>query len=404
MNNRLFVECATTRERKYGEHAHGDTALSRKTDDGRIISVLSDGLGSGIKAGVLSTLSATMMMRCLEHRMDPVAAARSIMRTLPVCSERKIAYATFSLSEVSPSGSVRVVEYDNPPFLFLRGPSEVPVETREQLLPQSARGKAKTLRHPPRLRDSSLEAKTGDRIVMLSDGVTQAGMGSRVHPLGWGRPALLRFVRSLIVDCPDISANKLAERVVSAALSKDCGKAADDITCSVLFFRPPRKLLIVSGPPFHKDNDLELSHAVATFEGKRIVCGGTTAQILSRSWNEPLTVDMRKASTGLPPTATLKGVDLVTEGILTLGALARILVEQDPEQQGEVPDGPWPAVGIFATILDSDIIEFIVGTRINEAHQDPRMPVELEIRRNVIKQIATILKDRYLKEVHVRFL
>ena len=54
-------------------------------------------------------------------------------------------------------------------------------------------------------------------------------------------------------------------------------------------------------------------------------------------------------------------------------------------------------------MLESDIVEFLVGTRINEAHQDPNVPVELDLRRNIVRRITHLLESRYLKETSVRF-
>jgi hypothetical protein len=54
--------------------------------------------------------------------------------------------------------------------------------------------------------------------------------------------------------------------------------------------------------------------------------------------------------------------------------------------------------------MNADVIHFLVGTCVNIAHQDPNLPVELEIRRNVIKKIIRILEEKFLKQVKVQYL
>lgn len=386
----VFLECAFAQERKSGELACGDTFVSHKCQDGRLIAVLSDGLGSGVKAGVLSTLTATMALRCMERRVPIEQTARTIMRTLPVCKERQISYATFSIVEVSPGGEVRVLEYDSPPFVCT---SQEPLSRRTV----GGDGRAGALR------ESRFQASANDRIVVFSDGISQSGMGSRLHPLGWGGSAVDQTVRSLVAAQPTTSAARLSRQLVQTALANDAHQARDDITCGVLYFRKPRSLLIVSGPPFNAARDQELAQRVRDFAGHTIICGGTTAGIVARHLGRSIQVQMPRKAMALPPASRMEGVSLVSEGILTLGAVAAWLDSSPPGQQ-HLGGAPEPADRILELILDSDIIHFVVGTRINDAHQDPSMPVELEIRRNVVKKIAQILGSRYLKETHVEFI
>lgn len=385
MSGRIFVECAFAQERKHGELACGDSFLSLKCADGRLIAVLSDGLGSGVKAGVLSTLTATMAMRCVERRVPLEQTARTIMRTLPVCAERRISYATFSIVEVSPDQEVRVLEYDSPPFVRAAGGKPAPASQQGPL------------------RESRFRAEEGDRVVVFSDGVSQSGMGSRLYPLGWGNPAVGREVLRQVAECPSASAAQMSRRLVQRALRNDSGRALDDITCGVLHFRSPRRLLVVSGPPFDAQRDGELAALVRDFDGRVVLCGGTTAGIVGRRLGRDIAVQLPRRARELPPSSVMDGVELVSEGILTLGAVAAWLESARPGRESE-RRAPEPADRIIELLLDSDIIRFVVGTRINDAHQDPTMPVELEIRRNVVKKIAGILGERYLKETHIEFI
>ncbi len=163
--------------------------------------------------------------------------------------------------------------------------------------------------------------------------------------------------------------------------------------------RKPRNLLVCTGPPYDEKNDKTLSKQVQEFNGKKIICGGTTAHIISREWNTPISIDMNIADRELPPVSKIEGADLVTEGILTLSKVERILTnnEQDLRKEG-------PADQMVKYLLNSDKITFLVGTKINMAHQDPTLPVELEIRRNVVKKITSLLEIKYLKDVEIVYI
>jgi len=391
-----FLEISHYQSSKQGQSAPGDVFQTIKRDDGRVISVLSDGLGSGIKAGVLATLTATMAARCVAADIPLRRVAEFVMRSLPVCSQRRISYATFTLVDVVPGGHVRVIEYDNPPYVLLREGALIDPIKSELRLPRG-RGGAKG---DAVLRLSSFDARPGDRIVLYSDGVTQSGMGSRPHPLGWGDSGTQDFVRDLVADSAGpLSARDLAKAVVREAIKKDAWQPKDDITCGVAYWRKPRRLLVMSGPPLSKDRDREMARLFTTFDGRKVIAGGTTANILARETGANVVVDLKHLDPEIPPASEMAGADLVTEGILTLARVAQLL-EAD---QSDAP--PRNAAGrLLELMLDSDVIHFVVGTRINEAHQDPTMPVDLEIRRNVVKRICSALEARQFKETQVSFI
>jgi hypothetical protein len=224
-------------------------------------------------------------------------------------------------------------------------------------------------------------------------------MGSPQTPFGWGGPAVQDFVLEKIRQNHDISARDLARALVLEASVHDGWKPKDDITCGVIYFRKPRDLLVMTGPPLRPENDAEFARMFARFTGRKIVCGGTTANILSRELGLPVKVNLRNLDPKVPPFSEMTGADLVTEGIITMGSVAELL------ESGERTDNYSrnAATRIIDLFLDCDRIRFVVGTKINEAHQDPNMPVELEIRRNIVKKVAGLLQERYLKEVHIQY-
>ncbi|MDZ7722604.1 MAG: SpoIIE family protein phosphatase [candidate division KSB1 bacterium] len=373
----------------------GDAFLSRKVrDENRVISVLSDGLGSGVKANVLSTLTATMALNYVTNHMDIEKAARVIMKTLPVCKTRKISYSTFSIVDVEKDNRVRIVEYDNPPFLLVRNGKVIDTAKQSIKLDNNTHTKEDVLKCV------EFKARLGDRIILFSDGVSQSGMGTPEFPLGWRESSIRQFVCGILEREPELSARDLSRRIVQKAYTHNYNAAWDDITCGVINVRQPRELLIMTGPPIHKERDQEMAEIFELFTGEKILCGGTTANIISRELGRPIDVDLSHIHLDVPPTSNMQGASLVTEGTITLGKVVEIL------ESGLNPDSMKPngAVLLVQHLLNHDKIHFCVGTKINDAHQDPHVPVELEIRRNIIKRIQQALEDKHLKETTLQFI
>jgi hypothetical protein len=383
--NDYFLEADYYQINKYGKLACGDSFFSRKTDD-RLVCVLADGLGSGIKASVLATLTTTMATRFISSNMDIKHAAELILETLPVCSYRHIGYSTFTILDAGKDGRIRIIEHDNPPYVLLRNGCIVPIEKQE--IPISTFRKS-------HLYYSELELMPEDRIVYYSDGVTQAGIGLPHLPLGWKEKGVESYLAELLKIDVNISAGELSKRTALKAREYDGNKAADDITCAALYFRNPRRTLLMTGPPYKPEHDAVLAGICKDHKGRKIICGGTTAAIISRELDIPVTVNLKevKASQSIPPIAHMEGIELVTEGTITLSRCLRVL-----EEDANIESLPDDAVKKLVKILiDSDIINCVVGTKINDAHQDPALPKDLEIRRNLMKQFCLILERKYYK-------
>jgi hypothetical protein len=225
-------------------------------------------------------------------------------------------------------------------------------------------------------------------------------MGSEAFPFGWERDNIASYAASLVSNEASISATMLAGKIVTMAHKNDSYKARDDISCAIIYFREPRKLLICTGPPYEKDKDKDLSSKVLAYKGKVILCGGTTADIVARELNRSIVDELIFEDPELPPESFLEGIDLVTEGILTLQKVNELLKTYN----NSVRLGKGPADKIVRLIMESDEIHFVIGTRINIAHQDPNLPVDLEIRRTVVKRIARLLEEKWLKKVTFEYI
>ncbi len=394
MNPACHIEVDSAQIRKQGQYACGDAFLSRRlAEEHRVLCVLADGLGSGIKANVLSTLTSTLALGCMAGDMPADRTAATLLDSLPVCSRRRIAYSTFSLLDINHQGQARLIESDNPPTLFLRGDAPIdPRRTLQTAIPSGARTREIWIAEPT--------LQEGDRLILFSDGVTQAGMGRAHSPLGWGFDGVTEDILRQLSRTPTLSARALARAVVDEALRRDGGVARDDMTCAVVYVRHPRELLVVTGPPYSRERDRLMAESFDRFAGRRVLCGGTTASLVARELGRAVEVDLSAIDPEIPPHSRMPGADLVTEGTLTLGAVARLL--EEPATQDTARDNA--ALRLFNLMRDSDIIHFLVGTRINEAHQDPNVPVELDLRRTLVRRIRDRLERTYLKETRVRFL
>lgn len=380
----LFVEVGFRQVKKKNQGSPGDVFLSERSQDDRTICILADGLGSGIKANVLATLTATMAMNYVRNDIDIRRAAEIIMKTLPVCSERKIGYSTFTIVDIAPTGQVRMIEYDNPPALLLRGSAPEPIERKFFDIETDTLGRRE-------LSYSEFLVQTGDTLVFYSDGVTQSGMGKPGTPLGWSNSAAETFAENTLKEDNAISARAFARKMVDRALKND-GQAGDDISCAVIRLRNPRRTLVITGPPYRKENDELLAEKFAEFDGVRIISGGTTASIIARCLGREVKMVLSSGHS-VPPASKLEGADLVTEGTITLSRALELLkgradVELMPQD---------PAVRLAELLIESDRIHFIVGTRINEAHQDPNLPESLDIRRNLMREMVKTLNEMYMK-------
>lgn len=387
----IFIEVDHSQKSKTGNPVCGDCFMSQKlANEGRIITVLSDGLGSGIKASVLSTMTAVMAMNYTGMNETILQTALSIIHTLPQDMERKISYSTFCIFDIDRSGTAKIIEYETPPVgLFRNGQW---IEIPKKKIPVERTDLENTF-----LWVSELQLEKEDRLICFTDGVSQSGMGTPQMPFGWDKE-VIPYISGILQQHPGISAKELSGKIVAQAERNDGYTSLDDTSCCVIYPRTPRNLLICTGPPYDEKKDRYLAEKVNEFSGKKILCGGTTANIIARELSLPVTVGLESPDKELPPVSYMEGIDLITEGILTLGKVERLL------SQGQCQRPYGPAEQMVNLLLNSDRITFIVGTRINTAHQDPNLPMELEIRRNVVKKIKYLLETKYLKNVEISYL
>lgn len=390
----LHVDVDFQQKMTHGQIVCGDVFHTRRiSGEGRYIIVLSDGIGHGIRANVLATLTASMAMNYTSFHTRPEIAANIFMRVLPQSSDGKESYATFTIIEIDNDELVRIINYDNPPTLIFRyGKPYIPRELEIPIRGEENVGKI--------LRVREFKPVKGDRIVFVSDGVTQSGLGGKRFPMGWGREQLSAFVQGQLDRENEMTATRLARKIINQAAMNDGFEMKDDASCGVINFREPKEFMLITGPPFYKIKDLDFVARVKEFPGKKIICGGTTAEIIARELQLELNLQHYHEGDTIPPAAVMEGFDMVTEGILTLGRVEEILETYtgDTRLENSVPEE------VAKLLLEHDVIHILLGTRINRAHQDPEQPFEVQIRKFVVKRIVKILEERFFKKIYLEFI
>jgi hypothetical protein len=374
---RLFYEWGTKQIQKHGEELCGDNvAFARHADS--VTLALSDGLGSGVKANILSILTTRILMHLMENKLSLGEVVETLGKTLPVCDVRKVAYSTFAIGQFFTEGRARVVEFDTPPVILLRQRNLVPVPYEEREI------EGKTVR------ESEFELKNGDWLVFVSDGVINAGIGGR-YPLGWGQDNVARYLEQ---HChPDLSAYELAEKLGETVWDLYCNRPGDDVSVAVIKVRHKLTATVLTGPPADKNMDEKVVARFAQRQGYLAVCGGTTAKIVSRYLGgKPLEVDLDTMKPDVPPLARAEGIDVTTEGILTLTKVNNLLASGAVKETVKFDtDG---ASELIRLCLDVDHIHFMVGLSVNPAHQNPDLPRQLGMKLAVVREIAEELQKR----------
>lgn len=384
----MFIDVACNQEKKYNQNAYGDFFLSKRyKDTGRMIAILSDGLGSGIKANILACMTATMLLKFIEAESDIKIACETIMNSLPVCKVRKISYSTFSAIDCDEEGNAKIVEEGNPQFLWVRN---------GEILEPEYKVITSTTFTNRQMHVYKIKLEKGDRIIFCSDGVTQAALGTKELKLGLRREGLIEIVKSKLSEDENISSDELSAYILRQVKAVEPGhKLKDDTSVACIYYRDPREAIIFTGPPYDIEQDNYYAQSFYSFNGKKAIAGGTTANLVARELNLEIIADSNINSGKLPGISYMDGIDLVTEGILTLTKTSEYLENSNPKNDA--------AGKLMKFLLDSDEIKFMVGAKLNQAHYDPNLPIEIEIRKNVIRKIAKLLEEKYIKKVDVRF-
>ncbi|MBT1247155.1 MULTISPECIES: SpoIIE family protein phosphatase [unclassified Thermosipho (in: thermotogales)] len=358
---------------KLGEEVCGDTVKIKKSEEKTVVSV-SDGLGSGVKANILSTLTASMATSMVFNGLPIEEVFESILLTLPVCKVRGISYATLATCLVEHTKKCcTIIEYEFPVLFFFRGKEIINLEKQKKVV----KGKE--------LYISKVNIQEGDSIFLMTDGFSQAGMGTDKYPFGFGVENIERELKFLINK--GASHKEMVEYLIDLVKKLDRGTKGDDATVVALKIRKKRILSIMVGPPEKKENDELVVRKLMNSEGRKVICGGTTGHIVERITGKKIEIDLNSISHKSPPIGYMEGIDLVTEGIITLTEVFRYYEHQSKELG-------LGAKKLVELLEEADVINFLVGRAINPAHQNPLFTHDISLKFRLIKDIAKVLEKK----------
>lgn len=356
----------------------------------RTVAVLSDGMGHGIKANILSTLTASIIVNMGQANETIFNIAQTILHTLPICNVRGISYSTFTIVDINHrNNEVTIIEYDNPQTLVFRGEEQLAM-AREKIIIENNNPKQKPQQI---LYSTTFTVSEGDRIVSCSDGVTQSGIGSDKYPFGWGLKNLSKFCSDKIVADTNVSSHSLSMDILMNAYACDEGRSKDDITCAVFTFRQSRRLMFCSCPPASESGFDKLAQHIVDYTGKTIICGYPLAEKIAAILKQPIRKNATSTDPNLPPLWFVHGVDLITEGFLTLTRVIDIMENYD-----EMPVGRGPAYRIIKMFLNADHIQMVIGTK--ESNSPGEQFIDnFQLRRKLLERVSFLLETKFAKAV-----
>ena len=388
--NDLCADIGFNSLNKYGEQLCGDHVDVVDLGEEGVIIVLADGLGSGVKASILSTLTAKIISTMMAENMDLTDCVKTIAATLPVCAERQVAYSTFTIIRILRNELAQIIEYDNPAVIFARDGKNVELERVES----NIEGKT--------IYQSRVLLKEGDIFTAFSDGAIHAGVGMSLN-FGWERNDIAAFMEMLY----DVgyTAKTLCTILLDECFKLYGGQPGDDTTALVVRIRKRQPMNLLIGPPANRDDCDKKMSLFFGKPGKHIVCGGTTSTIAAKFLHKEVVPELNYEDPEVPPTARIEGVDLVTEGVITMNKVLSYAQDYlaDNESYSEWSmkrDG----ASMIARLLfeEATDINFYVGRAVNPAHQNPDLPINFNIKMRLVDELADCLK-RMGKRIKVSY-
>ncbi|MGN1113172.1 MAG: SpoIIE family protein phosphatase [Acutalibacteraceae bacterium] len=379
MNN-LCTDIAYNSVIKHGEQLCGDKVELIEQRDNSYVMVLADGLGSGVKANILATLTSKIISTMMANNLSIEDCVETIALTLPVCSVRQIAYSTFTIIRVVDSEEAEIIQYDNPQVIILRDGKSIDYP------------KTVTEIEGKTIFKTKIKLQENDVFIAMSDGAIYAGVGKTMN-FGWQRDNIVSFMEQMYD--PEYTAKSLCNLLLDECNRLYGGEPGDDTTIGTIKIRKRAQVNVLFGPPSNPDDAEKMHSLFFSKGGKHIVCGGTTSSLAARYLNKPINTSIDYLDPEIPPTATIEGVDLVTEGVITMSKVLEY-AKHYLESNDLYSDWSFKKDGasqisrmLFEQATD---INFFVGRAINPAHQNPNLPISFNIKMQIVEELSECLK------------
>ncbi len=366
---------------KYTEELCGDQVCVVESADGSTTIVLADGLGSGVKANILSTLTSKIISTMISEGLSIADCVETIAETLPVCNVRGVAYSTFTIVRLfNGNKEAEIIQYDNPRVILFRDSKNYEFSYNEIIIS----GKKILL--------SKINLYEHDTFFIMSDGCIHAGVGSALN-FGWDRDDIVKYIEPLCHV--GFTAKTLNTILLNECYSLYGGRPGDDTTACTVKMRKRVPMNLIIGPPSNRNDADRMMSLFFSKEGKHIVCGGTTSRIAANFLGKELIPSLDFVSSDVPPTAKIEGVDLVTEGIITINkVLAYVKDYLDENNLYSEWSSKNDGASSIARLLfeEATDINFYVGRAVNPAHQNPDLPINFNIKMQLIDELAEYLE------------
>jgi len=379
MNN-LCTDIGYHSINKHGEQLCGDHIEVVERTDGSPVMVLADGLGSGVKANILSTLTAKIISTMMANHMSLEDCVTTVASTLPVCEKRGIAYSTFTIIQVVDNKTAEVIQYDNPHVILLRNGINCDYDKISMQI-----GEKNIYR-------SKIELSPGDVLVAMSDGAVYAGVGRTLN-FGWQRENIIEFLEA-------VYESGYSSKTISTILLDQCsqlygGLPGDDTTIAAVKIRNRQPINLMIGPPSDPQDLHKMLTLFFSKEGKHIVCGGTTSTLAAQFLGKDMITSIDYPDPEIPPISKVEGIDLVTEGVITINQVLQYAMSYLEDNAYYIK---WSSKKDGASLItrllfeEATDINFYVGRAINPAHQNPKLPINFSIKMRLVDQLADCLR------------
>ena len=378
--NDLCVDSGYRSLLKYGEELCGDSVQEIRGENTFLL-VLADGLGSGVKANIHSTLTSKILATMVENDMSVEECVATIAATLPVCQKRGVAYSTFTIIHITNNDEAEIIQYDNPMVIMLRDGKSYDYPT----IMKTVEGK--------KIYETKIKVKQDDVFIAMSDGAIYAGV-EQVLNYGWQRENIVDFAEA------NYDYRNTA-KIITSMILEQCAllyndKPGDDTTVATVQVRKRKPANLMIGPPKDPNDVKKMMASFFAKEGRHIVCGGTTSTLAAEYLGKPLITDIDYIDPDIPPTAKIEGVDLVTEGVLTISRVleyaTNYLENNERYQEWSVKkDGASQIARLL--FREATDINFYVGRAMNPAHQNPNLPINFNIKMRIVERLAEALKQ-----------
>lgn len=379
MNN-LCADIGYRSVNHYGEELCGDHIDVIEQGDGSTVIVLADGLGSGVKASILSTLTAKIISTMMAAGLSLEDCVSTMAATLPVCSVRGVAYSTFTIIRLVDNEYAEIIQYDNPAIILLRDGHGVEIPKTESVIG----GKM--------IYRSRIKLQENDIFIAMSDGCIHAGVGLALN-FGWDRKDIISYMETFY-------GVGFTAKTLSTILLDECnrlydGKPGDDTTVCTVRIRKREPMNLLFGPPSNRDDCVKMMSLFFSKEGKHIVCGGTTSSIAARYLGKTVRTELNFVDPDIPPIAHIDGVDLVTEGVITINRVLEYAKDYLKDNEA-YKDWSYKQDGasMICRLLfeEATDINFFVGRAMNPAHQNPELPINFNIKMQLVSELSECLK------------